>query len=224
MSHMAPHSSTSTVPSKRGRGNSDENDDLFPDMPEAKKRKFILVEDNLRGSRLRVRVTLEGVDTNEIPDSFRKGASVYPRSFFPREMQSPTPSGDVSRFFPDDVQDDGNQETEGREVSRRAATRKVKAPLNEGRETEVSVPQMRRTRRSTEVKLNDLGYRMAWLQSRVFSGRTVFLQRACESLPAMNTTMGQATNGWFDSGLLPQQDPSWTRRYPGRSQDHGASL
>lgn len=185
LSHMAPHSST--IPAKRhARGDADGNDDLFPSMPEAKKRKFILVEDNLRGSRLRVRVTLEGVDTNEIPDSFRKGASVYPRSFFPREMQSPAPSGDGSHFFPDDVEDDGNQETEGREASRRGVTRKVKVPLSEGRETEVSVPQMRRTRRATEAKLNDLGYRMAWLQSRVFSGRTVFLQRACKSAPGLS--------------------------------------
>jgi hypothetical protein len=182
MSHMAPHSSSSsTIPAKRhARGDDDGEDGLFPNMPEGKKRKFILVEDNIRGSRLRVRVTLEGVDTNEIPDSFRKGASVFPRSFYPREMQSPAPSGDGSHFFPDDVEDDGNQETEGREASRRGAIRKIKAPLGEGRDAEVSIPQMRRTRRATEAKLNDLGYRMAWLQSRVFSGRTVFLQRALD--------------------------------------------
>uniref|UniRef100_A0A8H7NJR2 Uncharacterized protein n=1 Tax=Bionectria ochroleuca TaxID=29856 RepID=A0A8H7NJR2_BIOOC len=89
MSHMAPHSS-SIIPAKRhSRSGAEDHDDLFPDIPEAKKRKFILVEDNVRGSRLRVRVTLEGVDTNEIPDSFRKGASVFPRTYFPREMQSP---------------------------------------------------------------------------------------------------------------------------------------
>jgi hypothetical protein len=185
---MAPHSS-STIPTKRGRGtDTDEHDDLFPNMPEAKKRKFILVEDNLRGSRLRVRVTLEGVDTNEIPDSFRKGASVYPRSFFPREMQSPAPSATGSHFFPDDIQDDMHQDTEGREVSRRGTTRNVKGPVGEGREQEFSVPQMRKTRRGTEVKLNDLGYRMAWLQSRVFSGRTVFLQRARKLTDPRQTT------------------------------------
>jgi hypothetical protein len=188
LSHMAPHSS-STIPTKRGRGtDTDEHDDLFPNMPEAKKRKFILVEDNLRGSRLRVRVTLEGVDTNEIPDSFRKGASVYPRSFFPREMQSPAPSATGSHFFPDDIQDDMHQDTEGREVSRRGTTRNVKGPVGEGREQEFSVPQMRKTRRGTEVKLNDLGYRMAWLQSRVFSGRTVFLQRARKLTDPRQTT------------------------------------
>lgn len=177
MSHMAPHSAGS-ISAKHSR--SDDHGDLFPNIPEAKKRKFILVEDNVRGSRLRVRVTLEGVDTNEIPDSFRKGASVYPRSYFPREMQSPPPSATGSHFFPNDIEDDGNQETEGREASRRGASRMVKVPIGEDREQEIAVPRMRKTARAREVKLNDLGYRMAWLQSRVFSGRTVFLQRACE--------------------------------------------
>ncbi|SPN99824.1 uncharacterized protein DNG_02676 [Cephalotrichum gorgonifer] len=171
---------------------SDEVADLFPDMPEAKKRKFILVEDNARGSRLRIRVTLEGVNTKEIPDSFRKGSSVFPRSFFPREMQSPPPSATGSSFFEDDVaSDDGNEETEGRELSRgrgrtRArgrgrATAMVKVPVGENKEGEVTVPRMRRSMRGKEVKLNELGYRMAWLQSRVFSGRTLFLQRAMDS-------------------------------------------
>ncbi|CAH0017733.1 unnamed protein product [Clonostachys rhizophaga] len=179
MSHMAPHSS-SIIPAKRhSRSGAEDHDDLFPDIPEAKKRKFILVEDNVRGSRLRVRVTLEGVDTNEIPDSFRKGASVFPRSYFPREMQSPPPSATGSHFFPDDVEDDNTQETEGREASRRGM-KMVKVPVGEGREEEVSVPRTRRSARGTEVKLNDLGFRMAWLQSRVFSGRTVFLQRALD--------------------------------------------
>jgi hypothetical protein len=164
--------------------------DLFPDMPEAKKRKFILVEDTERQTRLRVRVTLDGVDTHEIPDSFRKGSAVFPRSFFPREMQSPPPSATGSKFFPDDVvDDDGDDDTMEVEAGPRggrgvAATAReaqvlVKAPMVKG-DGEVSVPRVRRSARGKEVRLNELGYRMAWLQSRVFAGRTVFLQRACE--------------------------------------------
>ncbi|KAK2930039.1 hypothetical protein FoTM2_010379 [Fusarium oxysporum f. sp. vasinfectum] len=183
MSHMAPHSG-GAVPAKRhSKANADEPDDLFPDIPEAKKRKFILVEDNVRGSRLRVRVTLEGVDTNEIPDSFRKGASVFPRSYFPREMQSPPPSATGSRFFGEDHDDDGTEETEGRESSRRGVNRTgkemVKVPMGES-SGEIAIPRMRKSTRGREVRLNDLGYRMAWLQSRVFAGRTVFLQRALD--------------------------------------------
>lgn len=188
MSHMAPRASgSSAIPARRhSRPHADEPEGLFPDVPEAKKRKFILVDDNMRGSRLRVRVTLDGVDTNEIPDSFRKGASVFPRSYFPREMQSPPPSATGSQFFMDDQSDDGIQETEGRELSRRGVTKSasqtVKVSMADGQNGEAAVPRMRKSYRGKEVKLNDLAYRMAWLQSRVFAGRTVFLQRACKCL------------------------------------------
>ncbi|KAH7175522.1 hypothetical protein EDB81DRAFT_896014 [Dactylonectria macrodidyma] len=183
MSHMATHATSAVSTKRQNRSTGDEPDDLFPDIPEAKKRKFILVEDNVRGSRLRVRVTLEGVDTNEIPDSFRKGASVYPRSYFPREMQSPPPSATGSRFFGEDQDDDGIEETEGRDAGRRGGNRNgkkmVKVPMGES-QGEIAIPRMRKITRGKEVRLNDLGYRMAWLQSRVFAGRTVFLQRALD--------------------------------------------
>jgi hypothetical protein len=201
--HAAHHQASAIATSSRRHSHTEDDSsprDLFPDIPEAKKRKFILVEDNVRGSRLRVRVTLEGVNTKEIPDSFRKGSSVFPRSYFPREMQSPPPSPTGSRFFgedfgvgPGEVEDDGVEETEGREISRRrgrasaaagfAREREmvvVRVPIGEGQEGEVGVPRMRRAVRGKEVRLNELGYRMAWLQSRVFAGRTVFLQRACK--------------------------------------------
>lgn len=163
----------------------DEVEDLFPDIPEAKKRKFILVEDSDRQSRLRVRVTLDGVDTREIPDSFRKSSSVYPRSYFPREMQSPPPSATGSRFFQDDVSDaeDDGTETDGRRAGRGVGGRgktMVKVPCSDGTEVEVAIPKLRKGIRGKEVRLNDLGYRMAWLQSRVFAGRPVFLQRALD--------------------------------------------
>lgn len=138
----------------------------------------------MRGSRLRVRVTLDGVDTYEIPDSFRKAASVYPRSFFPREMQNPPPTAIASHFFSDDVSDDGIQETDGRSIGRpgstRIATKTVRVPSSDSQPVEVVIPGMRRSRRRKELKLNELGHSMAWLQSRVFAGRTMFLQRARE--------------------------------------------
>ncbi|TLD06927.1 hypothetical protein PgNI_10703 [Pyricularia grisea] len=172
---------------RHSRADAEEPDDLFPDIPEAKKRKFILVEDSDRQSRLRVRVTLDGVDTREIPDSFRKNSSVYPRSYFPREMQSPPPSATGSKFFQDDLsddpgaEDDGTTDTEGRRAARGArAKAMVRVPMVDGSEGEVAIPRMRRGFRGKEVRLNDLGYRMAWLQSRVFAGRTIFLQRALD--------------------------------------------
>lgn len=179
MSHMGPHATRSSRQDHAG-----EHAGLFPDMPEAKKRKFILVEDNARGSRLRVRVTLQGVDTNEIPDSFRKSSSVYQGSFFRREMQSPPPSPTGTRFFQHDIDDDRVQDTEGRSAGRAGVKRKaaemMHVPIGEGQESEVAVDRLTKSQRQKEVKLNDLGYRMAWLQSRVFAGRTVFLQRALD--------------------------------------------
>lgn len=199
----------------------DAPDDLFPDLPEAKKRKFILVEDSDRQSRLRVRVTLDNIDTREIPDSFRKSSSVYPRSYFPREMQSPPPSATGSRFFEDDLsdmaEDDGVAETEGRRAGRGASRRgrmQVKVPVTDGSEAEVTIPRTRKTSRGKEVRLNDIGYRMAWLQSRVFAGRTVFLQRACELFDVPDNVLiyvlccPSADRGLKNhSGLVPQQDP-----------------
>ena len=56
----------------------------------------------------------------------------------------------------------------------------IQVPLAAGGEAEVATPRMRRSQRTKEIKLNDLGYRMTWHQSRVFADKTVFLQKACE--------------------------------------------
>ena len=187
-------------------------DGLFPDVPEAKKRKFVLVED--RGSRLRVRVTLNMVDTSEIPDSFRRSNAVCPGSFFPREMESPPPSPTGRRFFSNDLddvedlrlsnEDDGGDEVEASSSDAGAGRRRrqhhrqrmamsggserldgtttmAAVPMGDnGVESEVAVPRMRKALRRKQVRLNDLGCRMAWLQSRAFAGRRIFLQKACK--------------------------------------------
>ncbi|KAI6088460.1 hypothetical protein F4821DRAFT_257959 [Hypoxylon rubiginosum] len=181
-----PGSHHSSIAVRRASRDDEKNPEgLFPDIPNGKKRKFILVEDNKRNSRLRVRVTLEEVNPKEIPDSFRKSSAVYPRSYFPREMQSPPPSATGSRFFEDDLSDDGVEVDGGR--TRRGAqssnTRErvmVKAPMSDGNEDEVAIPRIRKSTRLKEVRLNDLAYRMAWMHSRVFAGRTIFLQRALD--------------------------------------------
>ncbi|KAJ1335894.1 hypothetical protein MN608_02638 [Microdochium nivale] len=208
--HGSHHSSAVAASTARRQGSRDvDNDDipsgLFPQLPADKKRKFILVEDNKRNCRLRVRVTLENVDTKEIPDSFRKSSSVFPRSYFPREMQSPPPSATGSRFFEDDLSDndDSGMEVEGSRTGRFRGknTRSmgdrvmVKVPLANGAEGEVAIPRTRRAARQSEVKLNDLGYRMAWLQSRVFAGRTVFLQKALDNYRTKTRTAIETVHG-----------------------------
>jgi hypothetical protein len=111
---------------------------------------------------------LDQVRMAEMPDSYRKNNSVYPRSWFATEMQSPPASPRRGRF-PDDV------EAEAQGAQARVL---VPVPMMDGSEAKLPVPRMTRTKRSKEVTLNDLGYRMSWSQSRVFSGRTLFLQRS----------------------------------------------
>ncbi|XMA19251.1 hypothetical protein WAI453_012042 [Rhynchosporium graminicola] len=169
--------------------------DLFGDIPEAKKRKFILVDDPGKGQRIRVRVTLDTVDTDEIPDSFRKSNSVYPRSWFPIQMQDPPPSAGGSRFWVEgDWNDvDGGDEVDAGGRGARGRKMKCKVPLPSGEDGEVDAPVMRKSVRSKEVKLNDLGYRMTWHQSRVFADKTVFLQKALDSYRNKVRTTMEAT-------------------------------
>jgi hypothetical protein len=146
---------------------------LYGDLPKASRRKFILVDDPHRGARVRVRVMLDTVNMNEIPDSYRKTNSVYPRSYYPVQMQSPPHSLDGKTFVDDE--DDDQDEDSARPGRGRTL---VPVPMLDGTEPEFALPSMGRKRRSKEMFLNDLGYRMSWSQSRVFAGRTMFLQRS----------------------------------------------
>ena len=157
---------------------------LFGGVPEEKRRKFILVDDTQRSQRVRVRVTLDNVMLEEMPDSYRKSNSVFPRSFFPMHLQSPPSSPAGGRFFNDPDEDEdlaGNDGGAASESGKPTVGRTmVPVSLMDGSEAKVPLPRLMKPRRSKELALNDLGYRMSWIQSRVFSGRHLFLQRSCE--------------------------------------------
>lgn len=177
--HGTPIAASSSRSHAKPELTEEERHVLFGDIPDGKKRKFILVDDPSKGGRVRVRVTLDTVDIKEIPDSFRKSNSVYPRSWFPLEMQSPPPSARGSRFFEDDDGDEVEPSGSARGGRRGEKGRMaVNVPLADGGEGEVDVPKMRASIRTKEVNLNELGYRMTWHQSRVFADKTVFLQKA----------------------------------------------
>lgn len=143
---------------------------LFGDVPEDKRRKFILVEDTQKSNRVRVKVTLDQIDMREIPDSYRKSNSVFPRAYFPVEMQTQHSQPGGERFI--------EEEGEEVDVSRPTAGKvSVAVPTTNG-EAEVDVPGISSNKRGREQKINELGYRMAWGQSRVFSSRPIFLGRA----------------------------------------------
>ncbi|KAJ5191299.1 uncharacterized protein N7498_010284 [Penicillium cinerascens] len=151
------------------------NEDLFGQLPEGKKRTFILVEDPHRGSRVRVKVMLDKVKMEEIPDSYRKSNAVYPRTYFPVQMKdAPGRILTGRRFFGDDTEqtDDPVDATVGRTT--------VPTPSLDG-ERDIDVPKLSRRRHRNEVLMNDLGYRLSWSQSRVFAGRTLFLQRSLDA-------------------------------------------
>lgn len=148
---------------------------MFGDLPEAKRRKFILVDDAQRGTRVRVRVTLDTVKMEEIPDSYRKSNSVFPRSYFALQMSSPPASPRGSKVFDDEA------EPEDEPGCPLAGSQMVPVPLLEGGQARVPKPRLTRTKRSKEITLNDLGYRMSWSQGRVFAGRTLFLQKSLDA-------------------------------------------
>lgn len=145
---------------------------LFGVQPAGTKpRKFILVDDPHRGSKVRVKVNLDQVKMDDIPDSYRMVHSVYPRSYFPVHMKNPP--GLVApgkRYFRD-----GTAETDDEAATVGRIT--VPVPSLDG-ESEVTVPRMSRKRHRKDVMLNDLAYRMTWCQSRTFAGRKLFLQKS----------------------------------------------
>jgi len=153
------------------------NEDLFSQLPDGKRRKFILVDDPHRGCRVRVKVVLDKVNMDEIPDSYRESNAVYPRTYFPIQMRDENRVVPAKRFFRDDTEQ--GEDPEAATIGRTT----VPAPsLDPDLSTEIEVPKLSRKKHHKELLLNDLGYRMSWSQSRVFSGRKLFLQRSCKCL------------------------------------------
>ena len=147
---------------------------LFGDVPDAKRRKFILVEDGQRGTRVRVRVMLDQVKMDDMPDAHLKNNAVFPRSYYPRQVGSPSGSPRAHTGWDDE---DDRVEGEAGTMPTRGKTM-VPISLMDGSEAKMPVPRMSKARRNKEIALNELGYRMSWGQARTFNGRTLFLQRS----------------------------------------------
>lgn len=170
-----PHHGSSTHAAKQEEADPKLDMALHAGLPEDKRRKFILVEDTCRTNRIRVRVKLDEAKMSEIPDSYRKSNSVYPGSYFAVQMTSPPASPRGSRQFNEDAPDPENHP--GYPVS---GSSQVIVPTLDGK-VQLPMPRLTKTKRTKEIALNDMGYRMAWLQSRVFAGRTLFLQKSRKS-------------------------------------------
>ncbi|KAI0390709.1 hypothetical protein F5Y17DRAFT_443431 [Xylariaceae sp. FL0594] len=161
-------------------------DDLFPKIPEDKKRRFVLVECEQRQTRLRVRVLLERVNTVEIPDSFRRSHAVYPRSYFPREMQERPPDATGAQVFKEDASDgegEGDVEVYGGHTGEPRASRAndCATVMLKSIPVEAVIPRIRKSMRRKEVYLNEIACRLAWMNGRACNKRTKFLQRAVDA-------------------------------------------
>jgi len=171
--NMPSHASTLATPIATSAKEEDDEKKrhLFGDVPESKRRKFILVDDNQRGTRVRVRVMLDQVNMDEMPDAHLRTNAVYPRSYYPRQMRSPPGSPSARGHW-----DDEDDLLEGPEAAK--GTTLVPVSLMDGTDAKLPVPRMTKSRRAKESALNELGYRMSWSQARQFNGRTLFLQRS----------------------------------------------
>lgn len=181
-----------TMVSKEQQEKDEEDSALFGDVPEGKRRKFILVDDTQKNARVRVKVTLDQIDMSEIPDSYRKNNSVYPRAYYPVQMLSAPESASSGRFIAED--DDAAMD----DAPPTAGKMTVPCAMTDG-EGQVDVPQLTKGKRGRERRVNELGYRMAWGQSRVFSNRPIFLGRACKFLQLLPKTVSGTD---FDSGCI----------------------
>ncbi|ETI23847.1 hypothetical protein G647_05654 [Cladophialophora carrionii CBS 160.54] len=170
--HLGRPGGTAAMASKDHDEKDEEDNALFGELPEGKRRKFILVEDTQKNARVRVKVTLDQIEMSEIPDSYRKQNSVFPRAYYPVQMQASSESTREARFVEEGDEVDGGVPTLGKTA--------VSVQTSDG-EAEVNVPQISKSKRGREQKMNELGYRMAWGQGRVFSGRPIFLARALDS-------------------------------------------
>ncbi|PCG89575.1 Hypothetical protein PENO1_103820 [Penicillium occitanis (nom. inval.)] len=158
---------------------------LFGNLPAGKRRKFILVDDHQRGGRARVKVTLDRVNMNEIPDSYRLTNAVFPRAYYPIQMRgSPGHTVPDSRYLEDNDADDDDDDDDAYEFDNgndpvTIGRTIVNVPTIEG--LTPAVPQLTRSRHRKDKIINDFGYRMSWSQSRVFAGRHLFLQRSLDA-------------------------------------------
>ncbi|RMZ91030.1 hypothetical protein DV736_g1727, partial [Chaetothyriales sp. CBS 134916] len=192
MHHLARPGGPAAMASESARRRSQDDIALFGDVPEEKRRKFILVEDTQKASRVRVKVTLDQIEMSEIPDSYRKQNSVFPRAYFPVQMQTAREPSRHDRFVEEGDEVDGGAPIVGKTT--------VPAQVG-GEEFEVAVPQISKSKRAKEQKFNDIGYRMAWGQGRVFSNRPIFLARAVDAFRSKQR--GALMSAGHDAASIP---------------------
>lgn len=113
-------------------------------------------------------------------------------------MPSPTLRPSRGNRFFQHGEEDGGAHDAGEAAEEETVMGRTIVPvlMLEGGEGELAVPKIGRAKRKREEAVNDLGYRMSWAQGRVFSTRTIFLQRARELSPAPFIPFLPSLVGW----------------------------
>ena len=145
---------------------------LYPKIPG---RKFINVHDaGSSPNKVRVKLDLGEVKTNEIVDDFRERNSVYPRSCVRAQMQIDANEKRQKRLRARFIESDSHS-GEGFETGRTT----VKIPTMDD-EVEAPVPRLSKRIGAREELLNDAGYRISWDQIQKYDRKIIFLQRSRE--------------------------------------------
>ena len=147
--------------------------------PEVRQSKYFNVEDPERSNhKVRVRLALHDCPIHEVPDDFRKRHSVYPRSWYPAQIQlSPSSRAPRGRFLHERGEDAEEEAAKDEDV---VGTTLVQVPMLEGREGDLKVPGLGRQARNKEEQLNEMGYRISWNQRKLFADRVLFLQQSLD--------------------------------------------
>lgn len=104
-----------------------------------KKPKYILLDDIKKETRVRVRINLDDVNLEEIPDAFRRDHCLFPRRFIP-----------ILTTYGE--------------------------PIFHKYEYEFQTEEAKK-----EQMINEIGWKLAWLNMRLFANRLSFLQRAVDA-------------------------------------------
>jgi len=203
--HVAVSASTgipTALPTKREASSSPEmeHSDLLANLPGNKKpRKYVVVNDTENANKgVRIKFDLKDVNLADVPDSYRERNSVFPRSWYPVQMQlSPGEKSERRGRFVRCRDDDAEEGDGGRGEGLHVGSVMVKVPMLEGREGGLKVPGLGRRVREREEAFNELGYRISWNGTRVMDTRVVFLQRCRESRPVPSTFYAEGIGHWL---------------------------
>jgi len=162
-----------------------EHASLFGKLPDGKQRKFFTVEDPDRSNhKVRVKMALHECPIEQVPDSYRRTNSVYPRSWYPVQMQlSPSSRGSRGRFLESRDETSAASATTEEDATNPdlyTPTIQIQVPLSSDHEASLPVPGLSRKARRKEEQINEMGYRISWGASRTFANRIMFLQHSID--------------------------------------------